>query len=235
MGGPVIEVVRGDITSQHVDAVVNAANASLLGGGGVDGAIHRAGGPAILEACRHLRATVYPDGLPTGWAAPTTAGDLDATWVIHAVGPVYASDPAPSVNLARCHGSVLRVADHVGARTVALPAISTGVYGYPLHEAAGVAMLTVTTVPTDVQLVRFVLWSEEAFVEYDHARGAAETRREERLDALEAERAAILAAMPPVEGLPRPMPGPDYPGDGWIGRSALRGIDDVLGGFLDAF
>ena len=124
--GPRIEVVRGDITAQSVDAIVNAANASLLGGGGVDGAIHRAGGPAILAACRELRATSYPDGLPTGAAAATTAGELDARWVIHTVGPVYGRDPDPPGLLASCHVAIVRVADEVGARTVAAPAISTG-------------------------------------------------------------------------------------------------------------
>ena len=106
---PLIEVVQGDITAEHADAIVNAANATLLGGGGVDGAIHRAGGPAILEACRELRRTIYVDGLPTGWAAATTAGDLDARWVIHTVGPVYRTtttrrDGSPSVTAA-CSGS----------------------------------------------------------------------------------------------------------------------------------
>ncbi|MGZ8600828.1 MAG: O-acetyl-ADP-ribose deacetylase, partial [Actinomycetota bacterium] len=132
---PRIELVEDDITRQAVDAIVNAANSGLLGGGGVDGAIHRAGGPAILDACRELRRSRYPDGLPTGEAVATTAGDLPARWVIHTVGPVYSEREDRSLLLASCHASSLRVADEVGARTVAFPAISTGVYGYPIEEA----------------------------------------------------------------------------------------------------
>jgi O-acetyl-ADP-ribose deacetylase (regulator of RNase III) len=160
--GPRIEVVRGDITAQSVDAIVNAANASLLGGGGVDGAIHRAGGPAILAACRELRATRYPEGLPTGEAAATTAGELDARWVIHTVGPVYGHDRDPPGLLASCHVAIARVADEVGARTVAAPAISTGAYGYPIADAAGVAIRSVASATTEVELVRFVLYDEPA-------------------------------------------------------------------------
>src|SRR5947207_10760395 len=113
---------------QAVDAIVNAANSSLLGGGGVDGAIHRAGGPEILVECRRIRAERYPDGLPTGQAVATTGGDLPARWVIHTVGPVYARHDDPAPLLASCHVESLRVADEVGARTVAFPAISTGIY-----------------------------------------------------------------------------------------------------------
>ena len=160
--GPRIEVVRGDITTESVDAIVNAANASLLGGGGVDGAIHRAGGPAILEACRELRATRYPDGLPTGEAVATTAGELAPRWVIHTVGPVYGRDPDPPGLLASCHVAIVRVADEVGARAVAAPAISTGAYGYPIAEAAGVAVRSVASATTDVELFRFVLFDEPA-------------------------------------------------------------------------
>lgn len=228
--GPRIEVVRGDITAQSVDAIVNAANSSLLGGGGVDGAIHRAGGPEILAACRELRATLYPDGLPTGWAVPTTAGALEATWVIHTVGPVYASDDDPATSLARCHGSVLRVADHIGARRVAFPAISTGAYGFPVHHAAGIALLTVTTLPTDVDLVRFVLFGEDAFREFDRARAAAEERRADR-EAAEAAAAPVHRA---VDGLPPPRPSPAGDDD-VIGRTILREAIDGLDGFLDLF
>jgi O-acetyl-ADP-ribose deacetylase (regulator of RNase III) len=160
---PRLAFVQGDITAQEVDAVVNAANASLLGGGGVDGAIHRAGGPAILEACRELRRTEYPVGLPTGLAVGTTAGDLPARWVIHTVGPVYHRDRDPASLLARCHVSCLRVADELGARTVAFPAISTGAYGYPLHEAAAIAVTTVRGADTRVEEVRFVLFGTEAY------------------------------------------------------------------------
>ena len=153
-----IEVVSGDITTQDVDAVVNAANSSLLGGGGVDGAIHRAGGPEILEACRRLRAETWPDGLPTGRAAATTAGRLPARWVIHTVGPIYAAVEDPATLLASCHTESLRVADELGARSVAFPAISCGVYGYPVEEAAPVALAAVRSAHTEVELVRFVLF-----------------------------------------------------------------------------
>jgi O-acetyl-ADP-ribose deacetylase (regulator of RNase III) len=157
---PRLLLSRGDIARQDVDAVVNAANRALLGGGGVDGAIHSAGGPAILEACRELRRTTWPDGLPTGEAVATTAGDLPARWVIHTVGPVYARDADPARALAACHTNALRVADELGARTVAFPAISTGVFGYPVAEAAQVAIEAVRATDTSVQEVRFVLFDE---------------------------------------------------------------------------
>lgn len=157
---PSIELVLGDITRQEVDAIVNAANSSLLGGGGVDGAIHRAGGPAILDECRAIRARQWPDGLPTGKAVATTGGRLAARWVIHTVGPVYAEHDDPAPLLASCHSEALRVADELGAESIAFPAISTGVYGYPVPEAARVALDAVRATPTRVQQVRFVLWSE---------------------------------------------------------------------------
>jgi O-acetyl-ADP-ribose deacetylase (regulator of RNase III) len=158
-----LEIVRGDITAHEVDAVVNAANSSLLGGGGVDGAIHRAGGPEILAACRALRETELPDGLRTGRAVVTTAGRLAARWVIHTVGPIYDAHDHPEHLLASCYVESLRVADEVGARTVAFPAISCGVYGYPLKEAAPIAIETVREAETAVELVRFVLFSDDAF------------------------------------------------------------------------
>jgi O-acetyl-ADP-ribose deacetylase (regulator of RNase III) len=157
-----VEAVQGDITEQAVDAIVNAANSTLLGGGGVDGAIHRRGGPAILEQCRAVRVEHHPDGLPTGQAVATTAGDLPARWVIHTVGPVYAAVDDPAELLASCHVVSLRVADELGAKTVAFPAISTGVYGYPIEEAAPVAVAAVRGADTGVELVRFVLFGEEA-------------------------------------------------------------------------
>jgi O-acetyl-ADP-ribose deacetylase len=157
---PRLVVLRGDITQQEVDAVVNAANASLLGGGGVDSAIHRRGGPAILEACREVRRSTWPDGLPTGEAVATTGGDLPARWVIHIVGPVYARSPDPVSELAACHTNALRVADEVGARTVAFPAISTGAFGYPPSDAAPVALAAVAGATTEVEEVRFVLFDE---------------------------------------------------------------------------
>jgi O-acetyl-ADP-ribose deacetylase (regulator of RNase III) len=137
---PRVTLVQGDITEQDVDAVVNAANSSLMGGGGVDGAIHRRGGPEILEECTRIRREEYPDGLPTGRAVATAAGNLPARWVIHTVGPVYAKREDRSGLLASCYTESLRVADRLGARTVAFPAISTGVYGYPVEEAAPVAI-----------------------------------------------------------------------------------------------
>lgn len=166
---PRITIVEGDITSQQVDAIVNAANPSLLGGGGVDGAIHRRGGPAILEECRRLRATVLPDGLPVGEAVATTAGDLPARWVIHTVGPVYHATERPAELLRRCHEAALRVADELGARTVAFPAISTGAYGYPVEEAARIAVATVAGADTRVEEVRFVLFSRAACEAFEAA------------------------------------------------------------------
>jgi O-acetyl-ADP-ribose deacetylase len=166
---PRITLVRGDITEQDVDAVVNAANSSLMGGGGVDGAIHRRGGPAILEECKRIRAERYPDGLPTGRAVATTAGDLPARWVIHTVGPVYAKSEDRSSLLASCHTESLAVADELGARSVAFPAISTGVYGYPVEEAAPVAIRAVQDADTQVAEVRFVLFDEPSFRAFERA------------------------------------------------------------------
>ena len=163
---PAIEVVRGDLTAQDVEAIVNAASHALLGGGGVDGAIHRAGGPAILAECRALRAGRYRDGLPTGEAVATTAGDLPARWVIHTVGPVYAAHADPAPLLRRCHVSALRIADALGARTVAFPAISCGAFGYPVWEAAPVAVAAVRGADTRVDVVRFVLSGDEAYAAF---------------------------------------------------------------------
>ena len=169
-----ITLVEGNITQQQVDAIVNAANPSLMGGGGVDGAIHRAGGPVILEECREIRRSRYPDGLPTGQAVATTAGNLPARWVIHTVGPVFSgSDDDPTL-LASCHTESLRVADELGAKTVAFPAISTGVYGYPLGEAAEVAVGAIRVAETSVSVeeVRFVLFGRKAFEAFERALGA---------------------------------------------------------------
>jgi O-acetyl-ADP-ribose deacetylase len=160
---PKITIVRGDITEQDVDAVVNAANSSLMGGGGVDGAIHRKGGPSIVEECKRLRKETHPDGLPTGNAVATTAGRLPARSVIHTVGPVYSKSEDRSRLLASCHSESLRVADELGAKTVAFPAISTGVYRYPVGEAAVVAIGAVQEASTDVEEVRFVLFDEGTF------------------------------------------------------------------------
>lgn len=163
MGTPEITLHRGDITAAQVDAVVNAANSGLLGGGGVDGAIHRAGGPDILEACRELRRTTLPDGLPTGQAVATTAGRLPARWVIHTVGPVYAKSEDRSELLASAYRESLRVADEVGARTVAFPAVSAGVYGWPLADAARIAVTTVRTTESAVRAAQFILFSDQVF------------------------------------------------------------------------
>ncbi|MEU1319453.1 O-acetyl-ADP-ribose deacetylase [Streptomyces tibetensis] len=158
-----IELGRGDITRESVDVIVNAANSSLLGGGGVDGAIHRRGGPAILEDCRRLRAAHLGKGLPTGQAVATTAGDLDARWVVHTVGPVFSTTEDRSGLLASCYRESLRVAGELGARTVAFPAISTGVYGWPMDDGARIAVETVRAADTTVEEVRFVLFDERAY------------------------------------------------------------------------
>jgi O-acetyl-ADP-ribose deacetylase (regulator of RNase III) len=160
-----ITLVVADITDQAVDAVVNAANSSLLGGGGVDGAIHSRGGPQILETCRALRAGHLGGGLPTGQAVATTAGNLKARWVIHTVGPVHSRTEDRSRLLASCYRESLRVADELKASTVAFPAVSAGVYGWPAYDAARIAISTVRATTTDVDEVRFVLFSQAM---YDH-------------------------------------------------------------------
>ena len=156
-----IELVTGDITAEAVDAVVNAANSSLLGGGGVDGAIHRKGGPAILEECRALRASRYGRGLPVGGAVATTAGRLPARWVIHTVGPVFGADVDRSALLRGCYTASLAVADGLGARTVAFPLISSGVYRWPKDDAVAVALEALSGARTAVELVRLVLFDDE--------------------------------------------------------------------------
>jgi len=168
-----ITLVQGDITAQLVDAVVNAANSSLLGGGGVDGAIHRRGGPAILRECRELRAARYPNGLSTGQAVATTAGDLPARWVIHTVGPVYAKTADRTHQLVSCYRESLRVADELGAETVAFPAISTGVYRWPMDDAARIALRAVQETTTTVREVRFVLYDQPAYRAFQAAARAA--------------------------------------------------------------
>ena len=166
---PAITLVRGDITEQDVDAIVNAANSSLMGGGGVDGAIHRKGGREILLECQRLRATTLEQGLPPGKAVATTGGNLKARWVIHTVGPVYSKNENRAGLLASCHTESLRVADGLGAKTVAFPAISTGVYGYPLNLAAPVAIGAVAGANTQVEEARFVLFDESAYDAFERA------------------------------------------------------------------
>jgi len=161
-----ITLALGDITRQQVDAVVNAANSSLLGGGGVDGAIHRRGGPAILAACRELRAGSHRDGLPAGQAVATTAGDLEARWVIHTVGPVWSRQEDRSAVLASCYTASLRVADELGARTVAFPAVSTGAYRWPVGDAARIAVAAVRAAESRVEEARFVLFSPDVLAAF---------------------------------------------------------------------
>ena len=167
-----ITLVNGDITAERTDAIVNAANSGLLGGGGVDGAIHLRGGPAILEECRALRREKLPDGLPTGHAVATTAGNLAARWVIHTVGPVYSRSEDRSDLLASCYRQSLRVAGELGADTVAFPAVSTGVYGWPLGDAARIAVTTVGESGAPVSEARFVLFGDEAYGVFERALAA---------------------------------------------------------------
>jgi O-acetyl-ADP-ribose deacetylase (regulator of RNase III) len=164
-----VTLIQGDITAQRVDALVNAANSSLLGGGGVDGAIHRKGGPAILEECRALRAAHYGNGLRTGQAVATTAGDLAARWVIHTVGPVYAKSEDRSELLASCYRESLRVAAELGAASMAFPAVSSGVYGWPADDAARIAVSTVRAASVHIADVRFVLFTAEVFAAFEEA------------------------------------------------------------------
>jgi O-acetyl-ADP-ribose deacetylase len=139
-----VHVVIGDITQQDVDAIVNAANSSLMGGAGVDGAIHRIGGPTIIEACREIRRTTYPHGLPTGEAVITTAGELPSQHVIHTVGPIYGQHRGKEKELlAACYQNCLMLAAQNNLTSIAFPAISTGAYGYPLEEASQVSSMAI--------------------------------------------------------------------------------------------
>jgi O-acetyl-ADP-ribose deacetylase len=155
-----IELATGDITAERVDAIVNAANSSLLGGGGVDGAIHRKGGPAILQECRDLRAGHYGRGLPVGQAVAPTAGRLPARWVVHTVGPVFSTDEDRSPLLRDCYRRSLAVAAGLGARSVAFPLISSGVYRWPKEDAVVQALAGLRAEPTTVEVVRLVLFDE---------------------------------------------------------------------------
>jgi O-acetyl-ADP-ribose deacetylase len=162
-----ITIVRGDITTQDVDAVVNAANSGLMGGGGVDGAILRAGGRKQLAARQALRDRI--GSLPAGQAAASEAGDMTARWVIHVVGPVYAKGDDRSSLLSSCYRDALRVADELDVRTIAFPAVSAGIYGWPMPSAADIAIGTVARTETRVEEARFVLFSDEAYGEFERA------------------------------------------------------------------
>jgi O-acetyl-ADP-ribose deacetylase len=164
-----ITIVQGDITTQRVDAIVNAANSGLLGGGGVDGAILRAGGPAQKAARRELRDRI--GRLPTGQAAASDAGDMAALWIIHVVGPVYGKGTV--AELGSCFTGALAVADELGARTVAMPAVSAGAYGWPVDEVARTALAAVTGTETAVEEVRFVLFSDDTCAAFEQALTAA--------------------------------------------------------------
>lgn len=160
MAASTIDVVQGDITRLEVDAVVNAANSSLLGGGGVDGAIHRAGGPEILAECRELRHTTLPDGLAEGHAVSTTAGRLPARWVIHTVGPVYSKKADRSATLRSCYTAGLDEAVRIGARSVAFPLISAGAFGWPAEDAVAQAVAAIRSADASGQAVTLVAFDE---------------------------------------------------------------------------
>jgi O-acetyl-ADP-ribose deacetylase len=154
-----ITVVQGDITRQRVDAVVNAANRRMRGGGGVDGAIHRAGGPAVLEDCRRR----FPDGLATGEAGWTTAGELPARWVIHVVGPNYAAGERDRALLTSCYRNALAIADELGALSLAFPLVSAGIYGWPKDDAIAAAVETLRSARTQVREARLVAFGQDAY------------------------------------------------------------------------
>jgi O-acetyl-ADP-ribose deacetylase len=165
-----LRAVLGDITTADVDVIVNAANPGLLGGGGVDGAIHAAGGPTILAECQQIAARLPEGRLPRGEAVATTAGRLPARWVVHTAGPIWSESRDRSAVLRSCYTESLRVADELGARTVAYPAISAGVYGWPLDDAARQAVAAVRSASVEhVQEVRFVLFSAEALAAFEAA------------------------------------------------------------------
>ena len=168
-----LEIVVADITTLDIDAIVNAANTSLLGGGGVDGAIHSAGGPKILEECKQIRKTTYPDGLPTGQAVLTSGGNLAAKYVIHTVGPVYGRDPErESELLAACYQNSLRLAHQHAISSIAFPSISTGAFGYPKAEAAKIASTAIKhflAADQQIEQVRLVFFQQRdarVFLQY---------------------------------------------------------------------
>ena len=158
-----ITCVQGDITTETTDAIVNAANSSLLGGGGVDGAIHRAAGPGLLSACRELRATSLPDGLPVGDAVATPGFDLPARWVIHTVGPNYGAGQRDRSLLESCYRRSLEVADELGATSVAFPLISAGIYAWPREDAIRASIDTIRSTNSAVDEVRLVAFGSDAY------------------------------------------------------------------------
>jgi O-acetyl-ADP-ribose deacetylase (regulator of RNase III) len=158
-----IELVEGDITRQAVDAVVNAANTSLMGGGGVDGAIHAAGGPEILAHCQRIRRESYPQGVPIGAAVATTGGRLPARWIIHTVGPVYRREVDQAHLLRSCYTSSLTVAESLGAEVVAFPLISAGIFGWPKEDAVAQALAALRAATTSVSIVRMVLFGQSTY------------------------------------------------------------------------
>jgi O-acetyl-ADP-ribose deacetylase (regulator of RNase III) len=165
-----LRAVRGDITAADVDVIVNAANPGLLGGGGVDGAIHRAAGPTVLAECRAIVAQLPDRRLPRGQAVATTAGRLPARWIVHTAGPIWSASRDHSAVLRSCYGESLRVADGLGARSVAFPAISAGIYGWPIEDAARQAVAGVRAASVEhVVEVRFVLFSDPVLVAFEAA------------------------------------------------------------------
>jgi O-acetyl-ADP-ribose deacetylase (regulator of RNase III) len=179
VGDTIVRIVRGDITDQDCDAIVNAANSTLLGGGGVDGAINRKGGPRIQEECKTIRKTRYPEGLPTGETAVTTGGELKARYVIHTVGPVWrGGGEGEGELLSEAYRNCLDSAQSLGVSSIAFPSISTGAYGYPIQRAARVALNAAIDFllkgTRSLKEVRFVLFSDEDFKVYEDALGRIE-------------------------------------------------------------
>jgi O-acetyl-ADP-ribose deacetylase (regulator of RNase III) len=161
-----IAVRKGDITEFHADVIVNAANSTLFGGGGVDGAIHRVGGPIILAETQRIRESTLTDGLPAGEAVSTNAGNLPAKWIVHTVGPVWDADEDRTQLLESSYRKSMDLANKLGAHTIAFPAISAGAYGWPMKDAARIAVETVRSTDTKLTLATFVLFSDAAFAAF---------------------------------------------------------------------
>lgn len=164
-----IALFRGDITEFKADVIVNAANSSLLGGGGVDGAVHEVGGPEIIAEIQRIREVKLPDGLPAGEVVSTNAGNLPATWVIHTVGPIYDNDDDRSDTLRSCYTESMELADKLGAFSIAFPAVSAGAYGWPIADAARIAIEAVASTETHLTTATFVLYSEESYAAFTTA------------------------------------------------------------------